>query len=92
MYISCCAPTELYCLQIECSVCKSFTRLQGICSFTSSSSSQYPGSTMNSNMLLWLTVFSDAVMLAAQEFDELKKAYAILSDKAARGALDDYLE
>lgn len=29
---------------------------------------------------------------AAQEFDELKKAYAILSDKSARGALDDYLE
>lgn len=31
-------------------------------------------------------------MTAAQEFDELKKAYAILCDKAARGALDDYLE
>lgn len=29
---------------------------------------------------------------AAREFDELKKAYAILSDKSARGALDDYLE
>jgi DnaJ-class molecular chaperone len=29
---------------------------------------------------------------AAQEFDELKKAYAILTDKSTRGALDEYLE
>ncbi|KAF8065588.1 hypothetical protein HT031_003189 [Scenedesmus sp. PABB004] len=29
---------------------------------------------------------------AAQEFDELKKAYAVLSDKAARGALDEFLD
>eukprot|EP00882_Tetradesmus_deserticola_P009183 GHRQ01009685.1.p1 GENE.GHRQ01009685.1~~GHRQ01009685.1.p1 ORF type:complete len:127 (+),score=50.68 GHRQ01009685.1:216-596(+) len=30
-------------------------------------------------------------LTAAQEFDELKKAYAILTDKSARGALDDCL-
>jgi hypothetical protein len=28
----------------------------------------------------------------AEEFDQLKKAYAVLSDKSARAALDDYLE
>lgn len=33
-----------------------------------------------------------APAVAAQEFDELKKAYAILTDKSARGALDDCLE
>jgi curved DNA-binding protein CbpA len=28
---------------------------------------------------------------AASEFDELQKAYAVLTDKDARGALDDYI-
>lgn len=29
---------------------------------------------------------------AARKFDEVQRAYAILCDKSARGALDDYLE
>lgn len=44
-----------------------------------------------SYLLCSLLLLAVAVQ-AAQEFDELKKAYAILSDKSARGALDDYLE
>jgi hypothetical protein len=42
----------------------------------------------------WLHLSSCLLSLAvaAQEFDELKKAYAILTDKSARAALDDCLE
>jgi DnaJ-class molecular chaperone len=44
------------------------------------------------NTALWSHALCSAPAVAAQEFDELKKAYAILTDKSARAALDDCLE
>lgn len=42
--------------------------------------------------LLLLLLLLLIIPPAARKFDEVQKAYAILCDKSARGALDDYLE